>query len=63
MIASIAKRRQLTKQAAIAFLHNAARYFESRSTYGEDAAQWANIYNAENCRLIAAMLDNGEEQP
>ena len=35
------------------FLHNAAIYFESRPTNGEDTAYWANVYNAEKCIKIA----------
>mgnify|MGYP007028080193 CR=1 FL=1 len=40
----------------IAFLEEAARYFERRDTQGEDRAHWANVYNAENCRKIAKRL-------
>lgn len=46
----------ITKEAAIEFLEKAASYFESRSTGGEDRAYWSNVYNARNCRLIAALL-------
>ena len=38
------------------FLLDVADYFERRPTNGEDRAVWANTYNAENCRRIAAML-------
>lgn len=41
-----------------AFLLEMARYFEGRPTNGEDRAHWANVYNAENCRRIAARLSN-----
>lgn len=41
---------------AIAFLEEAARYFENRPTHGEDRAHWSNVYNAENCRKIAVAL-------
>jgi len=41
---------------AVAFLEEAARYFESRPTNGEDSAHWSNVYNSENCRKIAATL-------
>lgn len=41
---------------AIAWLEEAARYFEKRDTGGEDAAFWANVANAENARKIAAMI-------
>ena len=40
----------------IDFLEEAARYFETRPTKGEDRTHWANVYNAENCRKIAATL-------
>ena len=39
------------------FLHNAAKYFENRPTDGEDTAHWANTYNAEKCRKIAAEIE------
>lgn len=45
-----------TPEAAIDFLEKAAKYFENRPINGEDSAYWANVYNAENCRLIAEML-------
>lgn len=35
---------------------DAARYFERRATGGEDAAHWANVYNAESARKVAATL-------
>ncbi len=38
------------------FLTEAARYFENRPIKGEDRAYWANVYNAENCREVAALL-------
>lgn len=44
------------KGAHIAFLEEAARYFEKRDNGGEDAAFWANVANAETCRAIAAAL-------
>lgn len=44
------------------FLLEAARYFESRPTNGEDKAHWSNVYNAENCRRIAASLTHPEAQ-
>lgn len=46
----------MTTQSAIDFLEEAARYFEKRPTGGEDAAHWANVLNAQNCREIAGML-------
>jgi hypothetical protein len=46
----------MTRETAIAFLEEAARYFENRPTNGEDRAHWSNVYNGKNCRDIAAML-------
>jgi hypothetical protein len=46
---------------AITFLNAAASYFENRPTGGEDQAHWSNVYNAENCRKIAAMLEKGND--
>ena len=48
-----------TTAAYATFLESAARYFEGRPTNGEDAAHWANVYNAKNCREIAAILTQG----
>ncbi len=48
----------MTRQQAIEFLEDAARYFENRS--GEDVDHWSNAHNAENCRKIAAMIAHGE---
>lgn len=50
------KPRGMTVAAASAFLMEAARYFRGRETGGEDRAFWSNVYNAENCEKIAAML-------
>ena len=47
----------MTKQAAINFLEQAAKYFETRPTNGEDRAHWSNVYNAENCRAIINLLE------
>lgn len=44
------------RKKLVAFLEDAARYFERRDTKGEDAAFWANKVNAENCRAAAVML-------
>jgi hypothetical protein len=41
----------------IAWLLEAARYFASRSTGGEDRAHWANVYNAENANKAAALIE------
>lgn len=46
----------MTPETAIAFLDEAARYFEKRPTNGEDGAHWSNVYNAKNCREISAMI-------
>lgn len=46
---------------AVAWLTEAARYFGERPTCGEDAAFWANVANAENCRRIASLLARQEE--
>ncbi len=48
--------RTMTNKAAIAFLNDMAVYFERRPTGGEDAAHWSNAINAENCRIVAAMV-------
>ena len=45
-----------TDEALVAFLEEAAHYFERRDTKGEDAAHWSNVANAENCRKAAARL-------
>lgn len=42
--------------AAVAFLDEAARYFESRPTQGEDKAHWSNVANAEMCRKVAGLV-------
>lgn len=40
----------------VKWLREAARYFSSRDTGGEDRAHWANVYNAENANKIADRL-------
>lgn len=40
----------------IVWLREAARYFANRPTGGEDAAHWANVYNAENANKLADRL-------
>lgn len=47
---------EITPEAAVAWLEESARYFAKRDTHGEDAAHWANIYNAENATRIAALI-------
>lgn len=42
--------------AAVAWLEEAASYFEKRDTHGEDSAHWANVSNAEAARRIAALI-------
>ena len=49
--------------AEIAWLQEAARYFASRPTGGEDAAHWSNVYNAENANKIASHLDALSSRP
>lgn len=49
---------KVTREDAINFLEEAARYFENRDTKGEDAAYWSNVYNATNCRKIVELLKN-----
>lgn len=39
------------------FLEEAAQYFEKRDTGGEDKSYWSNVYNAENCRKIADIIE------
>lgn len=43
--------------ASKAFLTEAARYFETRPTGGEDAAHWSNVFNAKNCREAATLIE------
>jgi hypothetical protein len=45
------------KLPEVAFLTEAARYFETRPTGGEDAAHWSNVFNAKNCREAADTLE------
>lgn len=53
----------MTKEAAIAFMLEAANYFELRPTDGEDSVHWSNVYNAQNCRKIADMLKGSRVTP
>lgn len=48
---------EIEPEAAISFLGEAALYFGTRSTNGEDKAHWANVYNAANCQKIAALIE------
>lgn len=48
--------RTMTTKAAMAFMNDMAVYFENKSAGGDDAAYWAKVYNAENCRIIANMI-------
>jgi hypothetical protein len=41
----------------IVWLREAARYFETRPTGGEDAAHWSNVFNAKNCREAADTIE------
>lgn len=42
---------------AVAFLNEAAHYFENRPKNGEDGAHWSNFYNSENCRATAKVFE------
>src|SRR5690606_19752169 len=46
---------EITRENAIKWLNEAARYFEKRPTGGEDMAYWANISNAEIAKMIAKL--------
>lgn len=52
---------EMTKEKAVKFLDEAARYFDKRPTGGEDRAFWSNVYNAENCRKISEFIKGSEE--
>lgn len=54
--------REITPESAVKFLREAARYFAQRPTGGEDAAHWANVYNAETCGKIADLLESPLDQ-
>lgn len=45
------------KPPAVMFLNEAARYFENRPKNGEDASHWSNVYNSENCRATAKLIE------
>lgn len=47
----------ITREAAVEFLGEAARYFRNRPTDGEDRAHWANVYNAETCERIRDWIE------
>ena len=51
----------MSKVSDAEWLEEAARYFENRSTGGEDMAFWANVSNAERCRSIAQSLRSQPE--
>lgn len=46
----------------VAFLNEAAVYFERRDTGGEDSAFWSNVVNAENCRKAAKRPQDADER-
>ena len=48
----------MTPSEATKFLEESAKYFETRDTKGEDKAHWANVYNAENCRKVAQLIED-----
>jgi hypothetical protein len=59
-IAGLCERQLVTithKLPEVAFLTEAARYFETRPTGGEDAAHWSNVFNAKNCREAADTIE------
>lgn len=45
------------RAASVAFLNEAASYFEKRPTNGEDMAHWANVFNAKNCIIAAGFIE------
>ena len=49
--------RAIKAKTAQEFLEQAARYFQKRSTGGEDMAHWSNVTNSENCRAIADLIE------
>ena len=53
----------MTADKAIEFLNEAARFFRKRDTGGEDSAFWANVYNAENCERIVALIERLTAKP
>lgn len=46
----------MTAFEAISWLEACSRYFQKRDTRGEDAAHWANVYNAEAALKIAELI-------
>jgi hypothetical protein len=64
-IAGLCERQLVTithKLPEVAFLAEAARYFETRPTGGEDAAHWSNVFNAKNCRQAADTLERQADE-
>lgn len=55
-IASVPPFAQPDDEVRAAWLEECAKYFASRPSGGEDAMIWANAYNGENARKIAARL-------
>lgn len=49
----------MDKKAAIEWLNECAKYFDRIDTKGEDLAHWAAVYNAENARRVATLLNSG----
>lgn len=47
---------KMTAFEAIIWLEACSRYFQKRDTRGEDAAHWANVYNAETALKIAELV-------
>lgn len=52
---------EITRENAIKWLNEAARYFEKRPTGGEDMAYWANISNAEIAKRIAKLIASSQK--
>lgn len=50
----------ITPTSSVAFLTEAARYFENRPMNGEDSQYWSNVLNAENCKKAAALIQDME---
>lgn len=44
------------------WLLEASRYFAKRDTGGEDNAFWANQINSDNCRFIAQLIGELEQE-
>jgi len=54
---SRAKIEPIAADKAAGFLRGAADYFDQRTKSSEDAEIWAYVYNAENCRRVADLVE------